>query len=45
MGLSIKNFYISDVYWKIQRLGVMSSWKTDIEGGLSKKGVLDSFQI
>ena len=44
MRLRMKNFDILGIHWKIQLLGE-SSWKTNIEGGLPKKGGLDSLQI
>ena len=40
----MKNFDFGGVHWKIRFLG-RGSWKTNIEGGLPKKGDLDSLQI
>ena len=49
MVLRMKNFNILRVHWKIQLLGRGGgrggSQKTNIEGGLPKKGALDSLQI
>ena len=45
MSLRMKNFNILVFHWKIQLLGGGSSWKTDIEGGLPKNGVLDRLEI
>ena len=42
MGLRMKNFNILGIPWKIQLLGG-SSQKTNIEGGLPKKGGLGQF--
>ena len=42
MGLGMKNLNILGVYWKIWLSGG-SSRKTDIEGGLPKKGGLGQF--
>ena len=41
MGLMIKNFDVFGVHWKIWFLG--GYWKTNIEGGLPKKGGLRQF--
>ena len=40
----MKNFDIIGVHWKFQFLGEASQ-ETNIEGGLSKKGGLDSLKI
>ena len=40
----MKNFNILAIHWKIQFLGG-GSRKTNIEGGLPKKGGLDSLPI
>ena len=44
MGLRMKNFNILGVHWKIWLSGG-GSWKTNMEGGLPKKGGLDILQI
>ena len=41
----MKNFNILAIHWKIQFLGGGGSRKTNIEGGLPKKGGLDSLPI
>ena len=45
MGLRMKDFNIFGVHWKIRFLGGGGSRKTNILGGLPKKGGLDSLQI
>ena len=45
MVLRMKNFNILGVHWKIRLLGVGGSRKTNVEGGLPKKGALVSLPI
>ena len=46
MTLWMKHFHIFASYWKIQLLvGGGGSQKTNLKGGLPKKGGLDSLQI